>query len=722
MGHRFGSDAGGNRRALRRILASAATIALIATPSLAHAEDETASSAEIVVTGVNAPTTSSTGLPLTFMETPQSVTIIDQKRIQDFALTNIRDLLDQVVGVNVQRAETDRTTFDARGFDVTNFQIDGIGLPLIGNLYYGETDSFLYERIDIIRGANGLTTGIGNPSATINYVRKRPLDELHVNVAAHVGSWNKWRGEADISVPLNDKWGLRVMGAHEETDSYLDRYHLDRSVYGAVVSGKLTEDLTLTAGYHRQDNNSKAPTWGSLVLVYSDGTFIDYDRSANSAPSWSKWPLTEQQAYGELAYTLGDWEVKGILTYRRYQDAPLIDIQYFIPNPAGEGYYGDSSQFRTDNKRFLADLYASGSFQAFGQEHKLTFGASYARSRQKQFQGRVIDSGTGFGDGFFLYPNFVEPFPFEVPLLPYRAPVLQQRQIDKLTRLYVASQINITDSFHVVAGASWAKIESGGTNYGEVVEVNQSELNPYAGVLYDITDFLTVYASYTKIFNPQTQYDVNHRQLDPVKGTNMEAGIKANLLDKRLYASATIFKTKQEGLASYLRQEFDPEFGNFFAYEGVDTTAKGFELEMAGSVTPNWQISGGFTKLSIKDQAGAPTRLFVPRETLKLSSTYTMPEWNEASFGAQLRWQNTVNVPATGAFSLFPLTPVTIRQEGYAILDLMVGVDIVENVRATLNVRNVTNKLYYNSLAYGSSALAFYGAGRNFNASVSYRF
>lgn len=115
-------------------------------------DKEDASTSEIVVTGVTAPTTTSTGLPLTFMETPQSVTIIEQKRIQDYALTSMKDLLDQVIGLNVEDLETDRTGYNARGFDVTNFQIDGIGLPLIGNLSYGDTDSFLDQRVDIVRG------------------------------------------------------------------------------------------------------------------------------------------------------------------------------------------------------------------------------------------------------------------------------------------------------------------------------------------------------------------------------------------------------------------------------------------------------------------------------------------------------------------------------------------------------------------------------------------
>ena len=707
---------------IRKIFSSSILALMAANAAPALAAEEEVDDQTIVVTGVNAPITTSTGLPLTFMETPQSVTIIDQQRIQDFSLTNIKDLLDQVVGISVERVETDRATLSARGFDVTNFQIDGIGLPLMENTFYGDTDSFLYERIDIIRGANGLTTGVGNPSATINYIRKRPLfDAAHVNIGAYAGSWNKWRVEGDVSVPVSEKWAVRVMAAHEETDSYLDKYHVNRQVFGVVAAGQLTPDLTLTAGYHRQQNDSTAATWASLTLIYSDGTFIPYNRSSNPAPPWANWDITEQQAYTELAYAIGSWTVKGILTYRHYADDFQIDYQYGLPDRVtGLGYAGDSSQFSSSNKRILADLYASGDVGLFGRDHKLTFGASYGRSRQKTYQGRAISPIEPGIPGYVHYPDFNVADPFDVPEPVYAPQGIQHNQTDKLIRLYAASQIDIADPLKVIAGVSWAKLESVGLYYGENRDTNESKLNPYVGVLADVTSFLTAYASYTTIFSPQVQSDVNRRQLDPVEGINMEGGIKLNLFDKRFYASAAVFKTKQKGLANLAGVETGTGGDVFFYYEGEDTTSKGFEFEVAGKVTPNWSVSGGYTKFKITNSLGTNTQLHIPRQTFKASTTYEMPDFNNASIGAQLRWQADIAVPVDGLGPI-PNDPV-IRQNNYAILDLMAGVDIVENVRATLNVRNVTNKLYYNSLAYASYALSMYGPGRNFNASISYRF
>lgn len=125
--------------------------------------------------------------------------------------------------VDRQRNETDRTEYSSRGFDITNFQVDGIGLPLLGSVD-GDLHTILYERVEIVRGANAIVTGVGNPSATVNYLRKRPTTAFQANASAYAGSFDLWRVEADVSGPINASGPLRAraIGAHEERNSYLD--------------------------------------------------------------------------------------------------------------------------------------------------------------------------------------------------------------------------------------------------------------------------------------------------------------------------------------------------------------------------------------------------------------------------------------------------------------------------------------------------------------------
>jgi outer membrane receptor for ferric coprogen and ferric-rhodotorulic acid len=97
------------------------------------------------------------------------------------------------VGINVEKVETDRTYFNSRGFDITNFQVDGIGLPLIWGIQFGDLDTALFDRVEAVRGANAIMTGTAIPSATINYVRKRPTDTLQASASAQYGSWDQKR-------------------------------------------------------------------------------------------------------------------------------------------------------------------------------------------------------------------------------------------------------------------------------------------------------------------------------------------------------------------------------------------------------------------------------------------------------------------------------------------------------------------------------------------------
>lgn len=160
-----------------------------------------------------------TGLELSLADTPQSETVIDSEAIETFGLTDINSMLRLATGVNVESAETDRTYYNSRGFDITSMQVDGVGMPF-DNLIVGDIDTALYDKVEIVRGANGLLTGIGNPSGTINYVRKRPTNDLLANADLTYGSWNLKRVETDVSTPLTSSgaWAARVVGVFQDKD------------------------------------------------------------------------------------------------------------------------------------------------------------------------------------------------------------------------------------------------------------------------------------------------------------------------------------------------------------------------------------------------------------------------------------------------------------------------------------------------------------------------
>ncbi|MDR6355025.1 outer membrane receptor for ferric coprogen and ferric-rhodotorulic acid [Pseudomonas psychrotolerans] len=149
------------------------------------------------------PTTGTTRLNLTNQQTPQGVTSVTRERMDDFRQESVRDVLDYTPGINVQKVETDRTYFTSRGFDITNFQYDGSGMPFFWGVLVGDIDTAPYEQVDILHGANGVMTGLGNPSATVNFVRKRPTYTPEAEVTLSAGSWDKRRLDIDVSGPAH---------------------------------------------------------------------------------------------------------------------------------------------------------------------------------------------------------------------------------------------------------------------------------------------------------------------------------------------------------------------------------------------------------------------------------------------------------------------------------------------------------------------------------------
>ncbi|MFT4025807.1 MAG: TonB-dependent siderophore receptor [Novosphingobium sp.] len=662
--------------------------------------------AEIVVTGVKLnESASATGLDLTLRETPQSVSVIDRQRIEDFALTNITDVLDQAVGVNVNRNETDRTDYTSRGFAVSNRQVDGIGLALQAGDQFGDLDTVLYDRVDIVRGANAMMTGVGDPSATVNYIRKRPTERFQANASAYVGSFDMWRLEGDVSAPLNAAGTIRarIIGAHEEHASYLDYNHTNRDVGAVLLAADLTPNLTATIGYSRQDNRASGVIWGALPLVFSDGTRIPYKRSANTGQPWTYWNNLDQTAFGELAWKLGgDWTLRGVFTYHDLKsDAQVLYASGggIGPDPVtGLGVEGYSARFANRYKQYLIDAYASGSVELFGRRHQLSFGVSSGWANQIEAEGDATDT--------IDYGDIRQLASLRIPQPAYDPVTEQGRISDHLTRVYGAAHINFADRLKGVVGLTAIWLDTTGQSYGTDATRSNSAVSPYAGLLFDLTPHLTIYASYTNIFNPQVEVDENNRRLDPANGTSIEAGVKGEWLDGWLYATAAVFRARQTGLAAFAGS-FDgtngpgPIGGSF--YTGQQVTAKGFEAEISGRVTDRWLLAGGITHLRVYDDTGTDARLFVPRDTLKFTATYQVPEWHDLKLGINLRYQSEVrgNDDSNG---------LPIRQDGYVTVDLLAGMRITKHLEASVNVRNITNAKYLNSLEWGQ---AFYAAPRS---------
>jgi outer membrane receptor for ferric coprogen and ferric-rhodotorulic acid len=640
-----------------------------------------------------------TGLDLARRDTPQSISVITQQQIDDFGLYSVNDMLSLATGVTVERVETDRTYYTSRGFDVTNFQFDGIGMPFTGGNMQGDIDMALFERVDILRGANGLLSGTGNPSATINFVSKRPTKDLKASAGLTLGSWNNRRADGDISGALNASGSVRarLILVDESKDSYLDRYHSTKQVASGMVDVDLTPDTLLSLGYTEQRKNADSPLWGALPLYYSDGSPTSYDVSASTSTDWAYWNNTDRRAQASLTQALGgDWLLKATVMQRELTSDSALYYVYGAPvRGTDTGLYRYPSTFDGHYTQSMADVRVSGPFSLAGRQHELLAGLSWAHEKALEY--------SGYGRGRF------DAVPTSVVLDGSDVKPLFDDGADgsgfNTTRrsAYAASHLNVLDGLKVIVGANATQATTHGENYGVAHDYDRGAVTPYLGTVVDLSRNVSAYASYTRIFNPQTAVDANLQILAPIQGRNVEAGVKSEWLDKKLAATLAVFRTRQDNTA-----EVAGTYGILNYYKGVNATSTGVEAELTGRLMPGWNINAGYTQLQIKDQDGKEARTYVPRSTLRAATDYLLLP--QLRVGAALRYQSDVaNLDGT----------VQLEQKAYALLDLMARYEFTRNLSLAVNLNNATNKKYLSSLYWTQ---AYYGAPRNVSATLRWAY
>ncbi|WP_233584887.1 TonB-dependent siderophore receptor [Aquabacterium soli] len=266
--------------------------------------------------GRNKPSKTSTGLALTPRETPQSVSTVERDQIEQRSLTSVDTVLRGTTGVHVSFYDTQRPLYYSRGFLITDFQVDG--LPTFSNSTNQEFDTAIYERVEIVRGANGILTGVGTPSATINLIRKRPTRTFGGTASVTVGSWDYYRGEVDLNVPLNQDGSVRSrwVVAPQKRHSFRDRYEEEKYALLGVVEADLGRDTIASVGYQRQRNAPKAGIWGTVPLFNAAGGVADLPRSINFSPDWTRWSRESGTLFATIDHQINsDWSLKATLNH-----------------------------------------------------------------------------------------------------------------------------------------------------------------------------------------------------------------------------------------------------------------------------------------------------------------------------------------------------------------------------------------------------------------------
>lgn len=719
----------GQRQPVAKPSLLAACIAFALTPvaSFAAPAEET-----VIVEGSSQPdaadesqdysvktTTVGTKMQMVQRDIPQSVTIVSEQRMEDQQLQTLGDVMDNTMGISKSTTDSDRSNFYSRGFEIDNYMVDGIPTYFESrwNLGDSQSDTALFERVEVVRGANGLMTGTGNPSAAINMVRKHATSrEFKANLSAEYGSWNKQRYVMDMQSPLTEDGNLRsrIVAGYQDSDSWLDNYNQKRTFFSGILDADLGTSTSLSAGYEYQRIDINNQTWGGLPRWNTDGSTKHYDRAHSTSPDWAY----NDKEFNKVFFTLkqrfaDDWQATLNATHTEAKfDSKAMYIDAFVNKGTGmlEGpysnygpgfdYIGGTGWNSGKRKVDAVDLFADGGYELLGRQHTMMVGGSFSRQTNRYTNSWANVYPDEFGSFYDYNGNF--------PETNWGSQSLAQDDTTNMKSLYAATRISLADPLHLILGARY-------TNWSVNTLTSDMEKNhttPYAGLVYDINDNWSAYASYTSIFQPQNYRDSSGKYLDPITGNNYEAGLKSDWMNSRLTTTLSVFRIEQDNLGQSTGRTI--QGSTDVAYESVDgTVSKGVEFEINGALTDNWQMTFGATRYVAEDNEGKAVNPQLPRTTVKLFTSYRLPAMPELTVGGGVNWQNSVYT-----YQDTPYGTWRASQGSYALVDLFTRYHVTKNFSLQGNLNNLFDKTYDTNV----EGEIVYGEPRNVSLTASYQF
>ncbi|MFS6897272.1 Fe(3+)-pyochelin receptor FptA [Pseudomonas aeruginosa] len=645
-------------------------------------------------------------VPLKPRELPQSASVIDHERLEQQNLFSLDEAMQQATGVTVQPFQLLTTAYYVRGFKVDSFELDGVP-ALLGNTASSPQDMAIYERVEILRGSNGLLHGTGNPAATVNLVRKRPQREFAASTTLSAGRWDRYRAEVDVGGPLSASGNVRgrAVAAYEDRDYFYDVADQGSRLLYGVTEFDLSPDTLLTVGAQYQHIDSITNMAG--VPMAKDGSNLGLSRDTYLDVDWDRFKWDTYRAFGSLEQQLGGgWKGKVSAEYQE-ADSRLRYAGSFgaIDPQTGDGgqLTGAAYKFKSIQRSLDANL--NGPVRLFGLTHELLGGVTYAQGETRQDTARFLNLPNTPVNVYRWDPHGVPRPQIGQYTSPGTTTTTQKG-------LYALGRIKLAEPLTLVVGGreSWWDQDTPATRFKP-----GRQFTPYGGLIWDFARDWSWYVSYAEVYQPQADRQTwNSEPLSPVEGKTYETGIKGELADGRLNLSLAAFRIDLEN-----NPQEDPDHpgppNNPFYISGGKVRSQGFELEGTGYLTPYWSLSAGYTYTSteyLKDSqndSGTRYSTFTPRHLLRLWSNYDLP-WQDRrwSVGGGLQAQSDYSVDYRG---------VSMRQGGYALVNMRLGYKIDEHWTAAVNVNNLFDRTYYQSLS-NPNWNNRYGEPRSFNVSL----
>jgi catecholate siderophore receptor len=673
-------------------VASASLMFAIATPVMA-AETSSVTLAPMEVVqkpnsyGVERTRTATkTDTPL--RNVPQAVSVVTDQQIRDQSMQGMADVVRYVPGVQMAQGEGHRDAPILRGNATTaDFFVDGMrdDVQYLRDLYN-------VERVEVLKGPNGMVFGRGGSGGLINRVTKQANWTDGRELGLTYGSWENRRMTGDFNQAVNDRLALRLTALFEDSNSFRDHGELERWAVNPTASFALSDATLIEVGYeHFEDDRTVDRGLPSFTKPgHSRGAPLKVNESTHFGSPDDSFSTAEVDA---LNSRITHEFANGVLltNQTRYADYAKF-YQNVYPSAA---YNATTNQVQlgaynnaTDRTNLInqTDLTIAGS--ALGFEHRLLVGAEVSRQVTENFRETGFFNIAGTQKNTLVTPQssiYQGPVVFR-----HGATDADNESVAKTAALYLQDQIELSEQWELLVGVRYDNFKVKVDDYkgGGHAKLTSSDdlFSPRAGLIYKPLNNLSFYTSYSIAYVPRAgeqlaSLSASNRALDPEEFTNREVGVKWDVTE-RLAATAALYHLQRTNVAT--TDPTDPTRSILVDGQRV----RGVELGITGHLTDAWQVTGGYayqnSRLQTPGLEGNEIAQ-VPRDSFSLWNRYDLdPQWG---LGLGLIYQSDVFAASDNKVVLPSFTRV----------DAAVYYKVSPELRLQLNVENLLDEEYYAS-------------------------
>ena len=602
---------------------TATGLAVTLGEAVAGAEED---AIQVVVTGEedegynpsSATTATRTDTPL--RDIPQSIQVVPRQVIEDRNTRTVTEAVETVSGVI--RANTNFGTPDTnltiRGFQQGgNFRNgfrddDGFGLT-------GGTNTI--ERVEVLKGPASVLFGQVEPGGIVNVVTRQPLDEPYYSLGLEVGNFGLYEPSIDLSGPLttDDTVLYRFIASYEASNSFQDFVETDLITIAPSLTFNIGERTELNLNYEYLDlNGNPSLSRGALL---SDGRLSPRDRYL-SYPDIALIDVNSQRFGYTLNHEFSDrWQIRNNLAVL-LNDTQNVELQ---PGDVTDDRFLAVEAFDIDRqeRNYFAQVDLLGEFETGSISHQLLIGFD--------FNGFDRVSDTLFDNNLPLLDIF-EP-DYDVPEPSYQ-PFIQFENTIEAYGVYLQDQIEISNNLKLLIGGryDWITTAFSTAEFGEfsLSDSRQSDgaFSPRIGVVYQPSDIVSLYTSYSRSLVPVLEAGANGEPFDPTRGTQYEIGIRTNLLDGRLSTNLAAYHLTRSNVATT-----DPDNPQFSIQTG-EQRSQGIELDVSGEILPGWNVTASYayTDAEVTEDNDIPVGNRLPNVPEHQASLWTTYEIQDGDF------------------------------------------------------------------------------------------